>query len=159
ESARVLAVVSRVFVVLLERDWVFDFDRLSHDAYLDVERVKRRHKFMIEIGHRLRAQRERVRRASIRLNAKLMINEIEIYLKKALAIGDRRGRKAARGDVQGRLPPVIDHRGLREPHLADDLRPHMQRLTGILPRVERQARPDHVRKSVRKVVWRCAPTN
>src|SRR5262249_52349444 len=123
EAVRLFAVVSRVFGILFEWDRVFGFDRLGQNADLDTERSQRRHEFAIKISHGLRAKRERMSRASARLNAKVVINEIEIYLKSALVIRDRRGRQAARSDIQRDLPPVIDHRRLRKPHLADDLRP------------------------------------
>src|SRR5258708_40325560 len=49
-------------------------------------------------------------------------------------------------------PPVIAGRVERGPHLADDLRPHMQRLVGPLPRRERQGRPCLVGGVARLVV-------
>src|SRR5439155_16237413 len=49
--------------------------------------------------------------------------------------------KSARGHEKGCIPPMIDERSKRNAHLADDLRPQLQRVTSFAPRGERQIRP------------------
>lgn len=63
----------------------------------------------------------------------MMIDEIEVDLKCARAIGDRRGRQAVAGDVQRDVPGMIQPGRTRQANLADDLGPGMQRRIGLAP--------------------------
>ena len=46
-------------------------------------------------------------------------------------------------DKEGRVPPVVSRRRRDHPHLADDLRPQMQRVLRRLPSGKRQRREGH----------------
>ena len=56
---------------------------------------------------------------------------------------DRTRRQPAHIDEEGRVPPVVTWRRRGHPHLADDLRPQMQRVLRRLPLGERQWREGH----------------
>src|SRR5687767_8251778 len=62
-----------------------------------------------------------------------MLDEIEVDLKCAGLVRNRRGSEAASGDVQRHVPRVNLPWRLRQSDLADDLRPEMERLTRGLP--------------------------
>ena len=70
-----------------------------------------------------------------------MINEIETNLEDVKAVRNRRSSQAACGEVERNVPRVVNPRRLREANLADDLRPHVERLRRLLPLRKRQSRP------------------
>src|SRR2546427_1841335 len=70
-----------------------------------------------------------------------MVEEVEIDLKNARAVWDRRSRQPTGSDVEGHLPPVTHHRGQRKPDFTDDLHPHMKSGVGISPRLQGQTGP------------------
>src|SRR5262245_4024132 len=70
-----------------------------------------------------------------------MADEVEVDLKSALAIRDRRCREPSDGDVERRVPRMIHPGALREPDLPDDLRPAVQCGVGLAPRLERKCGP------------------
>ena len=75
-------------------------------------------------------------------DSEAMLHEVEVDLKRSVAVRDRRGRQAARRDVQRHLPPVIQRRREREADLADDLGPQVQRRDRGLPVTPRELRPE-----------------
>src|SRR5689334_21801187 len=80
-----------------------------------------------------------------------MVHEVEFDVEDAAAIRNRRGRESARTDVERGLPPVILMRAERQPDLADDLRPHVQRRTRRFPRLELQRGPIERRRDHRAI--------
>src|SRR5207244_181756 len=93
------------------------------------------------------------------MDPQLMFQEVEFGLENAPLIGDWRGCKPASADVERHLPPVIEERTERETNLPLDLRPHVQRVLVILPRLlaikilqRCQARCTQSRKILRKTV-------
>src|SRR5256886_12254189 len=52
-----------------------------------------------------------------------------------------RGGEAPPGNIEGHLPPVINLGLEGQPHLADDLGPHVQRVARRLPRRQVKLRP------------------
>src|SRR3569832_225878 len=77
------------------------------------------------------------------------MNEIEIDLEHAGTVRHGSSREPPRRDVVRHVPGVIGPRRLREPYLADDLRPQVQRRIGILPVRERKFRPWFDRRELR----------
>jgi hypothetical protein len=69
------------------------------------------------------------------------IDEIKIDGDMTRAVWHRRRRKPAAREIKRDLPPMVLERRKREPDLAHDLRPHMQRGATVLPIREGQARP------------------
>ena len=137
----VIGVVLRVQVILVEWHRVLDFNRHGPDAHVDVEVAQPFHEFDVEIGDRHRRQRKTLDAAVIPGDAQLVVDKIEQNVEGALAAAVLRRHQAARVDAEGRVPPMIDERRAGEPHLAGDLRPQLQRVAGLAPRVERQVGP------------------
>jgi len=73
-----------------------------------------------------------------------VVDEIEVNLEGAIAVWNRRGGQAMRRHVEHDMPGVIEPRRLREPDLANDLRPEVQRGVSVLPRRKGQVGPDFV---------------
>lgn len=90
-----------------------------------------RHEFPIEVRDRPRIEGDVLRRPMALPDGDVMGAEVELDLEHALPIGDGGRRQAARAHVQGYLPPVVEEGRKREPDLADDLSPHVQRRGGI----------------------------
>jgi hypothetical protein len=61
--------------------------------------------------------------------------QIQRDLHPAGTVGDERGRQAARIDVEGGVPGMVQPRRARQPVLADDLGIEMKRRTGLSPGV------------------------
>ena len=70
-----------------------------------------------------------------------MVDEIESHLENAVAGADRGRGKAACGHIERDVPRVVDPGRLYKAHLADDLRPEMERLARVFPRRKRKAGP------------------
>jgi hypothetical protein len=70
-----------------------------------------------------------------------VIDEVKDDVERSPSMGHCWRGKSARGHQKRCVPPVIDERSERDAHLADDLRPKMQRVAGFAPRRERQIRP------------------
>ena len=62
-----------------------------------------------------------------------MVDEVELHVEDRSAVRDGARGQAARADVQRHLPPVVDQRHVRQADLTDDLRPHVQGLSGGRP--------------------------
>ena len=94
------------------------------------------HESPIEGRHRHRP-RERSRAAGLRrADDQAMVDEVEVDLAAGRAGVDRRSAEPARSDVERHLPAVIEPRRQREPDLADDLRPQLQRGGAVAPGCE-----------------------
>ncbi len=70
-----------------------------------------------------------------------VFDEVRGDFKGAPRIGNGRGGLPARRDIQGNVPPVVEKRGEFHAHFAYDLRPQVQRLAGVPPRLVRQGEP------------------
>src|SRR5476649_2928968 len=75
----------------------------------------------------------------------MMIDEVEVDLECPDAVGDRRGRQPARGDVKRNMPGMVQPGRAHQTNLADDLAPQMQRRIGLAPRGGGQFRPWNLR--------------
>ena len=137
EFLRVEAIILRMDAVALERDRVLDFTRHGPDVHLDAETAEALHEFGIEVGHRHRLEREVFDPAVARFDDQPMSGEVENDVERSSAIRHRRRNETARSHKERGIPPMIDERRERDAHLADDLRPQLQRVTGLAPRRER----------------------
>ena len=134
EGPRVVEVIARVLVVLLEGDRDVDLDRRRPDRHVDVERRQAIHDGSIEGRDRHRPQIERKGSAVTFRCAEAMIDKVEIELEQAVAVRHRTRGQATRGHVQRHVPPVVEGRGRGHADLADDLCPHVdgrQRTGGV----------------------------
>ena len=141
EAVGEIRVIGGVPMVRLEADRMLDFAGQRPDTHFETERAHSPHQLGMKVGDRPGLQGQNLLSAVIDTNPQVVLDKVEIDLKGARAMGDRRRRKATGGDVERHLPPVIDHLGLRQADLADDLRPHVQRGAGFIPGRRRQARP------------------
>jgi hypothetical protein len=76
-----------------------------------------------------------------RLDHEKMMDEIQVDLERPRAVRDGRRREALRRDIERGRPRVVDPWRLREPDLADDLQPAVERRLRFAPRCERQVGP------------------
>ena len=126
-----------VYLVALEGNWIRHFVRPRVDLDVEIEPAQRPHDAPVEQRDRLRLERDPGVRPVADVDNELVVDEVEVDLKRAQPLRNRGRRQSARGDVEGAVPPVIDRRALPEPNLADDLRPHVQGRTRVGPRLER----------------------
>src|SRR6266849_6251371 len=141
ETVGIVAIVGGVREVPIEWDAISDLARHRRDGNLDVEFGERRAQLAEELRNRLWREHELTEVPVAGSYPQHMVDKVEIELEGAGAVRDRRGRQAARGQVQRHVPGVVEPRRLRQAYLADDLRPQMQRLAGILPSRIGQLRP------------------
>src|SRR5690349_21716737 len=118
-------------VILLERRPVFHFNWSRPNVHLDAERLQSGHRVAIKVGHGTRYERERAARSLRRLNYELVVEKIEIELKDARPVWDRRRGQSTRRDVQSHFPPLADYRRERQPDFPDSLRPHVECRVGL----------------------------
>ncbi len=125
-----------------ERHRHCDFDGNGPDRGLDVEGFEPFHESGVEIGDGMNRGEAHLFAPPVALgDDQSMADEIEIDLKRAARFGDRRGRQSARRQVERDVPPMVLAWGAGEPHLADHLRPHLQRRRSRQPSFDRRFRP------------------
>ena len=128
EAVGIVAVVGRMHAILGERDRIGDFVRLAVDRDRDAEAGQRVQHVAVEFRDRHRLEHDLAEVAVAGAHPQHVIDEVEIDLEGARAVGDRRRGEPARGDVERHVPGMIEPGRAREPDLADDLRPQLQRL-------------------------------
>ena len=141
EPVGVLTIVGAMDLVAIERDRIRHLVRALPNVHVQAERVELVHEARVERRDRLRLEREPAFSAVARRDDQPVIDEVEIDLERAGPVRHGRGGQAARGHVQRGVPGVVHPRALGEADLADDLRPAVQRLTRVLPGLERQRGP------------------
>src|SRR5204863_4285291 len=95
----------------------------------------------VERRHRLWLERKNGSAAVARLDGELVVDEVEIDLKRPRAMRNGGRGEPSGGHVQRDAPRVIHPGTLAEPNLADDLGPQVQRRIRLAPRLEREVRP------------------
>jgi hypothetical protein len=123
EAARGVGIVGAVQLVLVERDGVDHLGRAGEQTDLHAELVKRRRRGRIEARHRPGLEGDALVMAVGRSQIEDVIHEVELDLQPAAAGVHERGGESPARDIEGYLPPVVDHRREAETNLADDLRP------------------------------------
>ena len=134
-------IVGRMLAVLRKPDRVRQFIGHLVDGDVNAKLGQISHHGGIEARDRLSGESKLPRCAIARRNPQGMVDEVEIDLKGPVAIGDRRGRQPARGDIQCDVPGMIEPWRALKTDLADNLGPQMQRIVGLAPRRGRQFRP------------------
>src|SRR5205085_6300210 len=142
ETVRVCWIVGGVRFVFLEWDRGIDFVRRRGEMSFDAQVAESAHDRAVKLRHRLRHERNYLESAIAADHTQFVRDEIEANFKYARAEWNRRSRQAARGDIKRDVPGMIRPRRERETDLADDLRPHVQRLRGFFPFLERKRRPN-----------------
>jgi hypothetical protein len=88
-----------VSLILVQRDRVSDLLRLGIDFDIDSRIPQHRKRLAIESGYRFRRERDGSLVAAGCPKCELMVYEIKLQLERSSAVGNRRGRQAARVDV------------------------------------------------------------
>ena len=84
-------------------------------------------------------ERERLHLPSVRRDDQAVIDEVEVDLEGDAVLRMHAARRQpAHVDVQSDVPPVVPWSGGGHTHLADDLRPQVQRLLRLLPPGQRK---------------------
>lgn len=141
KPAHRIRVIRCVLRILRKRDRVGDFVRYLVNGDVDSEVFQIGHDRRVEARDRLTGQRESPLGAVAGRDAERVIDEIEVDLERAVAVGDRRGRQPARRDVERDVPGVIEPGRLRQPDLAGDLGEELQHRAAVAPRRDWQVRP------------------
>src|SRR5207302_11042251 len=125
EAVRELGVIGGMLLVVLKADRMRDFHRHSPDPHIETECAHSAHQLGIKVGDRPWLQNKGFLPAVIDADPQAVLDKIEIDLEGARAMRHRRRGETTAGDVERHLPPVIDHRRLRQADLANYLRPHV----------------------------------
>lgn len=137
ETGRGIGIVACMLIVFLERYRHFHLDRFGKYLDLDTEFGQRPHNLAVEGGNRHGFQRGRVISALRSGDVQYVGDKVEVDGKRKHPAWDGRGSEAARGNVEGGTPAVVDVRGEHQPDFADDLRPHVKRVASLLPIFQR----------------------
>ncbi len=113
KTVGIVGVIGRVQRILLKRNTVGDFARHRRDHHVDAELAQRRQKPDIEFRHTHWLEHELTEMSVARPHPKHVVDEVEIDLEAARAVGDRRRGQPARGDVERDVPGVIEPRRQR----------------------------------------------
>src|SRR6266849_6169181 len=97
--------VSGVHAVVLEMDWVVDFDWSGIDFDVDVQRLQVTHELLKEVSYGTRDQLHAPGVATTCVDGEMMIDEVEVHLKGATGDGNGRAGQAARADSKRDVPP------------------------------------------------------
>src|SRR5579871_528073 len=133
EAVGIVAVVGGVHIVPIEWDAIRDLGRHRRYGYFDVKFGEGGEQLGEKLRYRPGREHELTKLPIARSYPQHMVDEVEVDLEGATPIGNRRRRQPARRQVQRHMPGVVQPRRLRQPYLADDLRPKMKRLAGVLP--------------------------
>ena len=144
EATSTRPVVRGVDAVLGKWNRVLRLDRHGPQLHGDAERAEQPQVVPIEVRDRLGPQWDLADRPVTRLHEESVVDEVELDLERARAVGHGSRRQSPRRDVKRNMPPVVLPGRQREPGLADDLHPHVERVVRIPPFGERQARPDRL---------------
>src|SRR6185312_5760632 len=87
----------------------------------------------VKVTDRLRLERQASLGARARASDEPVCDEIELHLEDLAPERNRRGTEPTGRHVERDLPAVVEPGSEREPHLAHDLRPQVQRRSGITP--------------------------
>ncbi len=136
-----LAVVRSRRGVLVEAHRVRQLVRLAFDAHRHAELRERGHHTRVELRDGLRRQRHVGGGAVVGPDDETLMAKVEVHLERSRAVRHRPRREARGRHVQRHGPAVVEPRHLRQPDLAHDLQPQMQRGVRVAPRVERKRRP------------------
>ena len=117
-------------------------ERLLADRNVDPEPAERRVQALVEGRDREPVvERERLELPAVGPDDEPVVDEVEVDLE---GHAGRRvhpaRRQPAHVDVERDVPPVVARGGRGHPHLADDLRPQVQRVLRRLPLLERERR-------------------
>src|SRR5215469_2871940 len=135
--------------ITIERDGINNLDRQVPDLRVDPEQGQRGEKLDREIRDTARREHNGFRLASARGESQDVREKVELNLENSPGVGNCGGGQSTRADVERNFPPVIHMWTQRQAQLADELRPHMQRVARRSPFRERQRWPRSFLRQVR----------
>src|ERR1700743_2977846 len=100
---------------------------------MDAERGELAHHACVEARDRMTGQRELPRLAVAGGNSQLVIDEIELDLEGSRTARNWRGRESPGRDIKRDVPRMVLPGRERQPYLANDLGPEMQRRISVTP--------------------------
>ena|SRR5437016_3288409 len=119
----VIFIVRGMMMVLIEGSGISKLRRFRVDVHLDSQRPQACHVLVIEIRNGTRDQGDAVLRSFASPDGETMRDEIKLYLECLPLKWNRRRVKAARGDIEWNVPPMVLQGRERHAGLAHDLRP------------------------------------
>ena len=126
---------------MIESDRVWNFLRVGVDRDVDAGFVQRRKQFSIKRRDRFCIERESPR-ATVRCsNLQPVLDEVELDFERSSPVWNGRSRQSSRAYIQRSIPPMILEWRKGQADFPDDLRPHVQRVVGVLPFAQRQRGP------------------
>src|SRR5579884_1080015 len=158
EAIGVDGVIGGMHFILITGDGVLHFARQRVDLDLDAKRAQGGHKLLVETSDGTWNQWHGFRGPITGENEEVMIDEVKLHLKDPALLPtnrDRGGGQPTCRHIERDMPPVVHRRTQCQPYLPDDLRPHMERIAGLLPCLQRERRPSFSRACCVRV--HCAP--
>src|SRR5262245_24466759 len=95
-----ITIVGGMFMVLGKGNRIGHLIWFCLDLYFYCQSPQRLHHLSVEVSHGTRRQRYTLYRAVACLNDQSMVDEVEIYLERAIAVRNIRCRKTSWGDIQ-----------------------------------------------------------
>src|SRR5581483_7550901 len=138
---RGLRIIRRMHSIFIEWNGIRNLNRHPPDLHVDTRRSQHVHDLSVEVSNRSRLERYCLARAIAPLKYQLMVQKIELQLKRTDAIWDWRGGQATSTYIQRNVPPMVYQRSQRKADFTDDLRPHVESGIGVLPLLERKFGP------------------
>ncbi len=137
-------IIGGMDLILIKADGTVHFTGQCVDRDLDAQCAQCCHKFLVKTGDGTRDQREGFGHPIAGENKEVVIDEIKMDLKDAAFLPMRRNGRRCQPTfrhIKWNMPPVVHVRTQCQPHLANDLSPHMQCVARVLPCLQRQRRP------------------
>src|ERR1700686_854906 len=114
EPIREFRIVRTMDGVILEADWRWYLHRHRPDLHRQCHATKCIHDLTIELRDGAGSERQRSYVAIRRPNDELVLDEIELHHKRAIALRQVSGRETSRRQMQRNGPGMIDRRRLRQ---------------------------------------------
>ena len=94
------------------------------------------------VGHGARNQCQGIASTLTGPDHETVVDEIELYFERPCTVRYRGSGETRGGQVQCRVPPMVERRGQSEPGFADKLRPAVEGIERVFPLRKRQTRPE-----------------
>lgn len=128
-----IRIVRPMLPVVGEGQLVFHLAWHRSDTDVHAQRFEQRSVFAVEVGHGARHQGHGPGDAVTGADLQVVIDEVELHLEETAVVRHGGGGEPASRRIKGDVPPAIDGRGQRQAGLPDDLKPPLQRVSGVIP--------------------------
>ena len=153
-------IVGASHMILEERRWVGQLIRAPMNAAITADSLDRFSELLSKVRNAHRLKVKIFDLPARRFDLQFVITEVERCCNGRYRVGYGASCQAARGYIEGRMPRVVDPKGMSKSIFPDDLTPKMKRLAGFLPRCEWDIRPAQLfacRHRVRSLATACLP--